>query len=339
MVDEVAEREQADLVLEGGGVKGVGLVGALSVLERRFTYERVAGTSAGAITAALLAAGMPVPRIREELFKLDFHRFMDADGVGRVPGAGPLLSLVLTEGMYAGDYLREWLGNLLADQNKTTFADLAIDDPGSTLEPDQRYRLVVHTTDVTHGQLIRLPWDYRRVYGLIPDEQLVVDAVRASMSIPYFFRPAHLTSQVEPTVTSTLVDGGALSNFPIDCFDRTDGKPPRWPTIGIKLLPNLPAHRPPRLFPGADLLLRVRSPALLGLTEDLVTTVLVGHDQARLALPWVAARTIRVDTADVGIVDFGLSDQQRDQLYEHGVTAAESFVNRWNFDEYKRRFR
>ncbi len=26
-----------------------------------------------------------------------------------------------------------------------------------------------------------------------------------------------------------------LSNFPIEVFDRTDGKPPRWPTFGIKL--------------------------------------------------------------------------------------------------------
>ena len=32
-----------------------------------------------------------------------------------------------------------------------------------------------------------------------------------------------------------MVDGGMLSNFPIEVFDRTDGKPPRWPTFGIKL--------------------------------------------------------------------------------------------------------
>ena len=47
----------ADLVLEGGGVKGIALVGAISVLEERgYQFRRVAGTSAGAIVGALEAA-------------------------------------------------------------------------------------------------------------------------------------------------------------------------------------------------------------------------------------------------------------------------------------------
>ena len=47
----------ADLALEGGGVKGIGLVGAVSVLaEAGYRVARVAGTSAGAIAAALIAA-------------------------------------------------------------------------------------------------------------------------------------------------------------------------------------------------------------------------------------------------------------------------------------------
>ena len=48
---------------------------------------------------------------------------------------------------------------------------------------------------MTTGQLVRLPWDYRRVYGLDPDEQSVADAVRASMAIPFFFRPVTLTAR------------------------------------------------------------------------------------------------------------------------------------------------
>lgn len=48
-----------DLVLEGGGAKGAALVGALEVLlgGGRYRPRRVIGTSAGAITAALLTAG------------------------------------------------------------------------------------------------------------------------------------------------------------------------------------------------------------------------------------------------------------------------------------------
>jgi len=50
----------ADLVLEGGGVKGTGLAGAITALAAAaepYTFHRVAGTSAGAIVASMLAAG------------------------------------------------------------------------------------------------------------------------------------------------------------------------------------------------------------------------------------------------------------------------------------------
>jgi NTE family protein len=49
---------KCDAVFEGGGVKGIGLVGALAVTEAQgYEFENVAGTSAGAIIAALVAAG------------------------------------------------------------------------------------------------------------------------------------------------------------------------------------------------------------------------------------------------------------------------------------------
>lgn len=46
------------MVFEGGGLKGIGLAGAYSVLEERgFRPQNTAGASAGAIVAALVAAG------------------------------------------------------------------------------------------------------------------------------------------------------------------------------------------------------------------------------------------------------------------------------------------
>ena len=50
---------QADLVLEAGSVKGLGLVGAVARLQRAgYRCDRIAGTSAGSILAAFGAAGM-----------------------------------------------------------------------------------------------------------------------------------------------------------------------------------------------------------------------------------------------------------------------------------------
>src|SRR5918994_1687500 len=191
---------EADLVLEGGGVKGLGTAGAvMALLDAGYTFPRVAGTSVGALTAAFAAAG--------------------ADSAG----------------------LRDVLGGL--DQlGVRTFADLRRDDPGddpALSDLHHRYGLVVMATDVTHGRLLRPPWDYQR-FDLEPDEQLVADAVRMSLSIPFYFEPCSLRHR-STGATATIVDGGVLSNFAIEIFDRTDGRPARWPTFGVRLLPDLPA--------------------------------------------------------------------------------------------------
>ena len=58
------ENLRADAVFEGGGVKGIGLVGAVAVAEERgYQWVNIAGTSAGAIVAALLAVGYSVAEI------------------------------------------------------------------------------------------------------------------------------------------------------------------------------------------------------------------------------------------------------------------------------------
>ena len=194
-------------------------------------------------------------------------------------------------------------------------------------------RAVVTVADVTLGQLVRLPWDYQRLYGLDPDEQSVADAVRASTAIPFFYHPAQLTSA--DGRTSTLVDGGLLSNFPIDSLDRTDGAPPRWPTFGVTLLPDLPADnaqvipalRPLHLFGGPTLL------------EQVVTTILVGRDQAYLNQPWVSARTIRIDTSAVGVLDFDLDEPGKRTLYQSGFRAGAEFLSTWDWPSYLTRFR
>jgi NTE family protein len=333
----VTNDKRADLVLSGGGVKGVGLVGAVvGLLDAGYQPQRVSGTSAGSIVGAIVAAAahtgtMTGTQVKELALQLDYRKFLDPGPVERVPLLGPSLALLRGSGIYRGDYAHEWVRSQLADLGVTTFGDLAIDD--DALPPEQRYRLVVTVTDVTTGQLVRLPWDYHRVYGLDPDEQIVADAVRASMSIPFFFRPVSLTSNAG--LESTLVDGGLLSNFPIDSLDRPDGKPPRWPSFGVTLLPNLP-HGNDKVIPALSALRLLGAPHLL---EDVITTVLVGRDQAYLNQPWVDVRAIRVDSTDVGFLDFDISENEVEAQYLKGYAAAERFLAGWDWATYLRRFR
>lgn len=322
----------ADLVLSGGGVKGVGLVGAVvRLMEAGYRAYRVAGTSAGSIVGAIVAAGeaaggIEPAQIRDIAMSIDYTKFLDPGPLERLPVLGPAWAILEGKGVYKGDYARDFVADQLRELGVETFGDLRLDD--DQLAPDQRYRLAVTATDVTRGQLVRLPFDYRDVYGLDPDEQPVADAVRASMSIPFLFRPVTLTSAAG--LESTLVDGGLLSNYPIDSLDRVDGNPPRWPTLGVTLLPNLPAGND-KVIPGLAPVRAFSGPRLL---EQVLTTILVGRDQAYLNEPWVSARTIRVDSTEVGVVEFDAPREQIDALYLQGYDAATKFLTSWDEEAY-----
>lgn len=316
-------------------MKGVGLIGAVvGLLDAGYRVHRVSGTSAGSIVGAVVAAAdgrLTGEEFKDLALQLNYRKFRDAGLVGRLPLVGQSLALARGRGIYKGDYAHEWVRAQLADLGVRTFGDLALDD--DDLPGEQRYKLVVTVADISTGQLVRLPWDYRRVYGLDPDEQSVADAVRASMSIPFYFRPTRLTAATGRTCT--LVDGGLLSNFPIDSLDRTDGGEPRWPSFGVTVLPNLP-NDTDHLLPAWGPLRRLWPSRML---DDMITTVLVGRDQAYLNQPWVSARTIRVDSTDVGFLDFDISDAEVEALYANGHAATRDFLAHWNWAAYLRRFR
>ncbi len=326
-----------DLVLAGGGVKGVGLVGAVvRLMEAGYRAYRVAGSSAGSMVGSLVAAAAKgnqlTPRELADLtLGIDYRKFLDPGPIERLPLIGAGWAILQGNGFYQGDYVRTFMAEQLRNLGVETFGDLRLDD--DELPEERRYRLVVTAADVTRGQLVRLPWDYRAVYGLDPDEQPVADAVRASMSIPFLFRPVTITSATG--FESRLVDGGLLSNYPIDSLDRLDGKRPRWPTLGVTLLPNLPEGID-MVLPGLAPLRVFGGPHLL---EEVLTTLLVGRDQAYLNEPWVSARTIRVDSTDVGVLDFDIAKPEVDALYRKGYRAADVFLTGWDEAAYLRRFR
>ena len=336
---------RADLALEGGGVKGIGLAGAVLVLdEAGYAFPRVAGTSAGAIAACLIAsiskAGKPIPAMRTYLGQLEFakfmpesalHRWFDHQG-GALEMIGDAAILTHRIGLYTGDYLAEWLQPILDGLGVRTFADLKItqsDDPGMSLPPNKRYRLLVHTSDLTRGELVQLPWDYG-YYGLPADQEEVVRAVRASMSIPFFFEPVMVeanATEVDVAMPDgrvikqhydagsvTWTDGGMLRNFPIGAFDRVDGQPARWPTIGVKLS-SLQMNFGPT----------AASTSAVGVGIRALHTMMNEWDRYNVEAT-TAARTIFVANAGLTATQFDLTTDQQNELFINGVRSATQFV-------------
>lgn len=111
--------------------------------------------------------------------------------------------------------------------------------------------------------------------------------------------------------------------------------PGRWPSFGVTVLPNLPEGND-SVIPALSPLRVIGPPHLL---EEVITTVLVGRDQAYLSQPWVSARAIRVDSTEVGFLDFDISDKEVEALYGKGCAAAEKFLETWDWRAYLRKFR
>jgi len=327
-----------DLVMEGGGVKGIALAGALEVLEERgYTVNRVAGSSAGSIAGALATAGIPATTIVQILRETDYRLFEDGPWWTRwMLGKG--IAVLLHNGIHRGTFLTNWLEEQLAAQGSAdrtgTFADLLYRDPDPEhrLEGARRFRLVVTASDLTSGRLRHLPTDAES-FGTTPEQLRVVDTVRASTSIPVFFRPVRWkNAHGKPAV---LVDGGLLSNFPVSVFDRPEGEVPRWPTFGIKLSAK----------PEADFGVRNRIRGPLSFAKAVADTVTGFYDRMHIDASHSVARTIFIDTAAVKPTQFDLAEEDRELLYRKGRKAATAFLDGddeqepWDFETYKARFR
>jgi NTE family protein len=304
--------DSVDLVCEGGGVRGIGLVGAVDALAvAGYRFPRVAGTSAGAIVASLVAAlqvaGEPLSKLAEIMRSIDYRKFLDRNLIGHVPLIGGGLSLLVSDGVYRGAYLEHLLAGLLGDLGVRTFGDLRTGE-----EPDQfAWSLVVTASDLSRRRLVRIPWDLRS-YGIDPDTFPVARAVHASAAIPYVFEPVRVGG-------ATWVDGGLLSNFPVELFDRTA---PRWPTFGIRLSarPGIPPTHP------------VHGPVSLGLAA--IETLVSNQDNSYIDDPCTVRRTIFVPADEVSPIDFDITDQQREALYQNGLQAGQGFLKTWNFADY-----
>lgn len=308
-------RRDANAVFEGGGVKGIGIAGALTVAEKYYKWMYVAGTSAGAIIAALAAAGYNAGEIGEMVFDIDYGKYADGFLCHGVPFVGPLLSIIFEMGLYRGDYIENWIREKLAAKGVRTFRDLVVN---TRCHDAYRYRLRVIASDISLGRILVLPQDIRD-YGINPDDLEVARAVRMSISIPFFFEPARLRYKTATGsfLTSYIVDGGVLSNFPVWLFDKS---PHPAPTFGFKLTD--PGEGHPQNISGP-----------VSLFASLFSTMLEAHD-ARYIKESHFARTITIPTLGIASTDFRISRENARALFESGVRAAERFFNKWSYQNY-----
>lgn len=311
-------------VFEGGGVRGIGHVGAVCGLEEAgYRFVDLAGSSAGAIVAAFLAAGYGCAELKKEMESLDYKKLRGKEWIDHFGAVGKSISVLCTLGIYNTDYLEQWIGGLLKRKGMETFGDVKWCGR----------RLKITASDLTEKRLLILPDDLPE-FGVEPDSFPISLAVRMSVSIPVFFEPVRWRDGAGKR--HLMVDGGLLSNYPM--WELDDGsKIPSRPTFGFKFQDS-----------GKDSK-GLSCPAFPGLADylkSIVSTCLDAFDNGHLTAGDFE-RTVMIspriydgaEAKKISAVDFDISRRDSEALFENGRRASEAFLKTWNFEEWKERYR
>ncbi|XP_071790966.1 uncharacterized protein [Asterias amurensis] len=192
-----------NIVFEGGGNKGLAYAGSVRVLEEIGVWDqvkRIAGTSAGAMTAGLLAVGYNSYDLEAFLKQPDLEKiFLDA----RFGVLSVLPNFLKRFGWHPGNKLYSWFGKMI--QKKTG-------NPDSTFE--EVYNLFGKELCICVTNVNFLDCYYCHV-KTTPDLPVRM-AMRMSGSIPGVFCTVKNTLSSFP---DHYIDGGLLVNYPIHAFD------------------------------------------------------------------------------------------------------------------------
>lgn len=286
-------------VFSGGGLKGYALVGSLEVLEQKgYRFNRLIGTSAGAILASFIAVGYTAEEIEEMLDELDPTIFLDARKTLIQGSVFKWVQLYFRLGLYKGQELENWFMEKLMAKNVYCFGDL----------PAGKLQLIA--SDLTNKRMLVLPDDLED-YGINQDRFPIAKALRMSCSIPYFFEPVKIKDKKGANV---IVDGGILSNFPMWYFEEQ--KAVKVPTLGVKLSSSSEEKK--------------RQPIknAIQLFESLFSTMKDAHDDRYISRDY-EKNVIFLPVESYSATDFHMDEETKQALLQIGRLQTEKFLKFW----------
>jgi NTE family protein len=282
-----------NLVFKGGGVLGIAYAGAIEVLEENkilTQIQSVAGTSAGAITASLISLKYSAADILKVIQATDFKGFED--------GWDPL-RIATKYGLYKGNAFLTWMKQRITDKGLAATATFADFQKAGMLD------LRVFASDLNTRSLKEFS------VATTPDT-IVAEAVRASMSIPLFFQAWTFSNSIPDN--HVYVDGGTIYNYPITTFDT--GGTPNTETLGFYLEDVSGAQ------PDSDLQYDQLFQYIKDLFQTLTDSQVIDFEND----PDEEKRTVIIDDFGISATNFGLTDDQKQQLYNSGKTATANYL-------------
>lgn len=260
-------------------------------------------------------------------------------------------------GLNSGNAFHKWMTDMLAPNNIHTLADLKthfsktppnlhvrrdelrdLTTPvNKEVVPPSTPMLTIITSDIFTGNKIEFP----RMWNMYWKDMASVkaaDFVRASMSIPIFFETFNVNVEVTPDSKTIwkdhldwkgkipgevrFVDGGALSNFPINVFYNPDYVIPRMPTIGIRL--------------GVDTQQGNTITSIGNYVGAIISTLRSSTDKDFLIKNKAFELGIKeVDMSGHSWLNFFMDDKEKQLLFFKGAEAAANFLKEFDWENYK----
>ncbi len=362
-----------DLVFEGGGAKGMVFVGAMQAFEARgHEVGRLLGTSAGAITAAFLAAGYdsgemmaalnekggsgksvfadfmgsPTTFSEKEIAGSQFRAYLEKVDIPGLPASlekrvdqfilkallknqsyRHIFSFVERGGWYVADAFVTWMKRKM---NEGTFQGQPRNFSEMTLS---------EFFDATGSEVSFIAADTEAQRMLILNHQTAPDlplvwAVRMSMSIPMLWQEVIWEEKWgsyrgREMAGHSIVDGGLLSNFPIELFlsKRPDivslmGQKPGRGVLGLLIDEALGVD-------GTTAGMSYDRPGLLGLNTvkrvlKMIDTMTQAHD--RQVMEAFQEVVIRLPARGYGTTEFDMTDDRREKLVAAGRKSMDEYL-------------
>jgi len=312
-----------NLVFKGGGIRGVAYLGVVEELERlgyMEKFQRVAGSSVGAIAALMVSLKLPAHEIKLIFDTLDFSKIPQGRSedqpdtiLNRLELATCSKRLLKTFGWYSSVYFYNWLKDVIAGQMKgkpdATFADLkqaGYRDLYVIVSNMTKHRAEVMSVETT------------------PDVA-IADAIRMSMSIPLYFEALHHNGHMFGE-GDLFVDGGLFNNYPLNVFDRPEAvnkylsgqRKVNWRTLGLYLYREKDKEKPGLENPST----------LIDFIKLLMENLYTTHQLTALTPDELdQQRTIRIGDCGVSSTEFNIKpdDEVYTALFESGREAVRSF--------------
>jgi predicted acylesterase/phospholipase RssA len=280
------------IVLSGGGIRVISLLGSLRALEKHGSLckvKQVCGVSAGAFLGFLMATGYPLEKIERLVLHIDF-------GIIRSVNPEAFLEFPERFGIDDGSAFVKFLESIfrvaLKLDPKITLGDFAaLKRPGQI--GFRCWATDLNTTGIREFSSLKTP------------SVRVIDALRASMALPFYFTP-HL----DPITGHMLTDGGVQGGLPL--HHLTDEECEDSLSLGFSY--------------GAPKVLGELPQDLMGFVNSLFSSLI--HSRHEDCLRKWAHKIIYIPCKEYPSWNFEASREDREMLLKKGSDATEAWLLR-----------